>query len=179
MTPHVIVLKDHPQPHYLTKYEGKGTKISIFKLFSKLGKIWTCNLAFSIIPISHLFYELGKTWKYIQSQTNISKFQCWIYGWVGENLCPNLNFTVQNKMENSHKREWSHFKLKINDWDISFAKILRICQWIGKNVFHWGKWNEPIKKSRLCLLKASIFRPAPPCSSLFILYVGCLWIFWN
>ena len=62
MTPHVIVLKDdHPQPHHLTKYEGKVTKISIFKLFSELGKIWKCNLGFSKIPISHHFYELGKT----------------------------------------------------------------------------------------------------------------------
>ena len=52
--PHVIVLKDHP--HHLTKYEGKGTKISIFKLFSELGKIWKCNLGFSKIPISHLFF---------------------------------------------------------------------------------------------------------------------------
>ena len=31
-----IVLKD--RPHHLAKYEGKGTKISIFKLFSELGK---------------------------------------------------------------------------------------------------------------------------------------------
>ena len=51
--PHVIVLKDHPQ--HLTKYEGKGSKISIAKLFSELGKIWKCNLSFSKIPISHLF----------------------------------------------------------------------------------------------------------------------------
>ena len=59
LTPHVIVLKDHPQPHLLTKYEGKGTKISIFKLFSELGKIWKCNLGFSKIPISHFF----KNWE--------------------------------------------------------------------------------------------------------------------
>ena len=77
-----IVLKD--RPHHLAKYEGKGTKISIFKLFSELGKIWKCNLGFSKIPISHLFYELGKTWKYTQLQTNISKSKCWIYGWVRE-----------------------------------------------------------------------------------------------
>ena len=32
-----------------------------------------------------------------------------------ENLCPNLTFTVENKMGNSHKRGWSHFKLNIND----------------------------------------------------------------
>ena len=30
-----------------------------------------------------------------------------------ENLCPNLSFTVENKMENSHKRRWSHFKLNL------------------------------------------------------------------
>ena len=68
------VLKDHTP--YLTKYEHKGTKISIFKLFSELGKICKCNLGFSKIPISHLFYELGKTWKYTQSQTNVSKSKC-------------------------------------------------------------------------------------------------------
>ena len=68
-----------------------------------------------------------------------------------ENLCPNLSFTVENKMENSHKRGWSHFKLKINDWDIPFPKILRICQWIGKNIFLWGKWNESIKLIRECV----------------------------
>ena len=32
-----------------------------------------------------------------------------------ENLCPNFTFTVENKMGNSHKRGWSHFKLNIND----------------------------------------------------------------
>ena len=58
LMPHVIVLKDHP--HHLTKYEGKGTKISIFKLFSELGKIWKCNLSFSKIPISHLFMNWEK-----------------------------------------------------------------------------------------------------------------------
>ena len=52
-----------------------------------------------------------------------------------ESLCPNLSFTVENKMGNSHKRGWSHFKLNINDWLIPFAKILRICQCIGFNEF--------------------------------------------
>ena len=56
--PHVIVLKDHPQ--HLTKYEGKGSKISIAKLFSELGKIWKCNLSFSKISISHLFMNWEK-----------------------------------------------------------------------------------------------------------------------
>ena len=33
-------------------------------------------------------------------QTNISKCQCWIYGWVGRTYVLNLSFTVENKMEN-------------------------------------------------------------------------------
>ena len=32
---------------------------------------------------------------------------------------------------------------------------------------------------KVCSLKTSNFRPAPPCSSLFILHAGCLWIFLN
>ena len=46
--------------HHMTKYEGKGTKISIFKLFNELGKIWKCNIGFSKIPISHLLW-IGKS----------------------------------------------------------------------------------------------------------------------
>ena len=32
-----------------------------------------------------------------------------------EKICPNLSFTVENKMRNSHKKkDWSDFKLDIN-----------------------------------------------------------------
>ena len=49
---------------HLGRIQGEGTsKISIFKLFSELEKIWKCSLGFSKIPIYYLFYELGKTWK--------------------------------------------------------------------------------------------------------------------
>ena len=68
-----------------------------------------------------------------------------------ENLCPNLSLTVENKMGNSHKKGWSHFKHNINDWGIPFLKMLRVCQWIWKNIFHWGKWNEPIKLIKECV----------------------------
>ena len=37
----------------MTRYGGKGTKISIFKLFSELEKIWKYNLGYSKVPISH------------------------------------------------------------------------------------------------------------------------------
>ena len=137
------MLKDHPKPHHLTKYEVKGTKISIFKLFSELGKLWKCNLG--LFPS---FLWTGKNleiYKAPDQHFKIPMLNLWM-SW--ENLCPNLSFTVENKMGNSHKRGWSHFKLNINDWDIPFPKILRIYQWIGENIFHWGKRNEPIKLIR-------------------------------
>ena len=31
-----------------------------------------------------------------------------------EMICPNIGFTVENKMGNSHKKAWSHFKLNMN-----------------------------------------------------------------
>ena len=144
LTPHVIVLKDHP--HHLTKYEGKGTKI--FNLFRELGKIWKCNLSFSKIPIFHCFHELGKNLEIYTAPDQHFKIQMLNLRMSCENLCPNLTFTVEKKMGNSHKRGWSHFKLNINDWDIPFSKFLRIYQWVGKNIFHWGKLNETIKLIR-------------------------------
>ena len=93
----VIVLKHHPQPHHLTKYEDKGTKISIFKLFSELGKIWKYNLGFSkiAIPISFMNYTAP------DEHFKIPMLNLWMR-WG--NLCPNLSITVENKMENSYKR---------------------------------------------------------------------------
>ena len=107
--PHVV-LKDHL--HHLTEYEGKGTKSLIFKLFSELRKTLKCNLGFSATPISHLFYELGKTWKYTQPKTNISTSDILNLWMNWERLCPNLSFTDENKMGNLHEKWWSHFKHK-------------------------------------------------------------------
>ena len=123
----------------------------IFKRFSEWGKIWKCNLGFSKIPVSHLFYyKLGKTWKYsYRPQGQHFKIQI-LNLWVNlENSFPNLSFTFEKKIGNWHKKRWSHFKCNINDWDISFPKVLGIKQWIRKIIFHWGKWNAPIGKSAL------------------------------
>ena len=142
-------MKDHP--HHLIKYEGKVTKISIFKLFSELGKIWKCNLGFPKIPISPSLLWIGKNLEIYTAPDQHFKLQMLNLWMNWENVCPNLNFSVENKMGNSHKRGWPHFKLNINDWDIPFPKNLRIYQWIGKNIFHRGKWNEPIKLIRECV----------------------------
>ena len=109
----------------------------------QLGKIWKYNVGFSKIPILVSFMNYTAPDQHFKIPM-LNLCMSW------EKLCPNLSFTVENKMENSHKRGWSHFKLKINDWDIPFPKILRVCQWIGKNIFHWGEWNEPIKLIREC-----------------------------
>ena len=140
LTSHVLV-KDY-RHHLLTKYEGKGTRTSIFKLFGELGRICECNLGFSKIPISHLLHELAKTWKYAKPKKHfkIQVLNLWLK-W--KNLCPNLSVTIENKMGNSLKKGLSHFKININDWDIPFPSIFRIFQWIGEN-FQWGKWNESI-----------------------------------
>ena len=55
MTPHVVL-----KNHYLTKYEGKGTKISMFKPFNEFGKFWKCNLGFTKIQIFLSFMNWGK-----------------------------------------------------------------------------------------------------------------------
>ena len=103
MTAHVIILEDH-QPHHLTKYEHKGTKNSIFKFFIKLGKNWKCNLSFSKISISHLFYELGKNLEVCTAPDQYFKIQMLNLWMSYENVCPNVTFTVENEMGNSHKR---------------------------------------------------------------------------
>ena len=102
--PHVIERKDHP--HYLTKYEGKGTKISIFKIFNELGKIWKCDLSFSKIPISHLFMNWEK---YGNIHSPIPTFQNPNVEFMDEleNLCPYLTFLAENKM-GIHIKEDGH-----------------------------------------------------------------------
>ena len=86
---------------------------------------------------------IGKHLKVHTAQDQHFKIQILSLWMNWEKVCPNLNFSVENKMGNSHKKIWSHFKLNINDWDIPFPQILIIYQWIGKNILHWGKWNEP------------------------------------
>ena len=56
-----------------------------------------------------------------------------------ENLCPNLTFYLENKKWNSHEREWSHFRVNLNDRDIPFPKILRIYPMNWEKYFPLGK----------------------------------------
>ena len=137
--PHVIELKD--QPHNLTEYKGKGTKISKFWNFlvnwGKFGNaisLWIeKNLEIYTAP---------------DQRFKVQTLNLWM-SW--ENLCPNLTFTLENKMRNSHKRGSSHFKININDWDIPFPKILRIYLWIsiGENGMNPLSWIGNVLNWRL------------------------------
>ena len=91
--------------------------------------------------------SIGKNLEVYTTQDQHFKIQILNLWMNWENLCRNLCFTVENNLWNSHKKRWLHFKLNIDDWDIPFPKTLRIYQWIGKNIFHWGKWNELIGNS--------------------------------
>ena len=144
------------------KLWGQGDKNLNFQTFQWIGE--NLEMQYRLFKNSTLW--IGKNLEKYTAPDQHFKIPILSIWMSWENLCSNLSFTVENKMENSHKRGWSHFKLKINDWDISFPKILRICQWIGKNIFHWGKWNEPIKLIRECN-KEKIFDLLPlvqPCS---------------
>ena len=39
-----------------------------------------------------------------------------------------FSVSVENKMENSHGKGWSNFKLNIDDLDIPLPKVLRISE---------------------------------------------------
>ena len=108
------------------KHEGKETSKN--PIFKHFSKLGKIRkCSVGFLKIPiHHFYKLEKAWKYTQPRVNL------------------------------HKKGSSHFKLNINDWDIPFPKSLRIYQWIRKNIFHWGKWNEPIGNSAHtteCLVK--------------------------
>ena len=86
-------LKDFP--HCLTNKGKETSKILMFKHFSELGKIWYCSLGLPKIPISptqdqHFKIQILKLWM----------------NW--EKLCPNLSFTVESKLGNSHKKKDGH-----------------------------------------------------------------------
>ena len=51
---------------------------------------------------------------------------------------------------------------------IEIPKILTIYQWIGENIFRWGKWNEPIGRNSAYTTKHLTKRPW---RSFFLAYV--------
>ena len=140
-----------------TIWQNMIAKILIFKLFNELGKIWKCDLGFSKIQIFLSLMNQEKLGSIHCPRPTFQNpnFKSWM-NW--EKWCPNLSITVENKMGNSHKKVWSHFKLTKM---IEIHKILRIYPWIGKNGMNplgilpippniWPKGLEDI--SSLCII---------------------------
>ena len=126
-----VVLKDHH--HRLKNYEGKGTKVSVFKLFNELRKIWNCNLGFSKIQILLSFMN----WEKIGS-IHSPRLTFWNFKMNLEKLCPILSFTVENK------EVWSHFKLNINDWDsLNFKNLSKSWKkYFPLDKTEWVHWKS-------------------------------------
>ena len=107
--------------------KARGQKFQFSNFSEDWGKFGNAVSTFqkSQFPIS-LWIE--KTLEIYTAPDQHFKIQMLNFWMSWENLCPNLTFTVENKMGNSHKRGWSHFKLNVNDSNITFPKILRIYQ---------------------------------------------------
>ena len=92
---------------------------------------------------------IGKNFEVYTAQDQHFKTQCLNLWMNWERICLNSRLIVENKMRNLHKKRmrirWVIYIEK--DWDIPFPKSLKIHQWIGKNIVHWGKWKEPIRNS--------------------------------
>ena len=129
----------------------QGGKNINFQTFQRIGENLEMQSRLFKSPNFPSLLWIGKNLEIYTAPDQHFKIQMLNLWMSWENLCPNLSFTVENKMGNSHKRGWSHFKLNINDWDIPFPKSLRIYQWIWKSIFHWEKWNELIKLIRECV----------------------------
>ena len=73
--------------------------IPILKLFSELGKTWICTPGFSKISIFYLIYEfeLGKIGS-IHSPRQIFQNRSLNLWMNWQKSCPNLSFSVENKM---------------------------------------------------------------------------------
>ena len=89
-------------------------RINIFKFSnsSELVIFWKCSLGFSKIPIFHLFYELGKTWKYSYT-TIVQYFKIPILNpWMNwENYVLIWASLLKIRWGTQIKKGWSHFKL--------------------------------------------------------------------
>ena len=87
----------------------------------------------------------------------------WIYGWIEQSFVLRLASLL--------KIGWRiHIEMDghIDDWDITFHKIVRTFQLIGINIFHWGKCMTPFHLQFCLYRKISDQKPR---RYLFLAYV--------
>ena len=136
LTPHVIV---PPSASPFDQIWRPGDKNLNFQTFQWIGENLEMLSKLLKNPTFPSLLWTGKNLEIYTAPDQHFKIKMMHLRMSWKNVCPNLSFTVENEMGNSHKRGWSHFKHNINDWDIPFPKFLRIYQWIGKNIFHYGE----------------------------------------
>ena len=118
------------------------------------GKFGNAISAFqkSEFPISLTNWEkLGKIGKNTAPDQHfkIQMLNLWM-SW--ENLCPNLSFTLLKIRWGIYIKEDGHISNLTQMIEISYSlKFREFINELGKTIFHWGKWNEPIKLIRECV----------------------------
>ena len=149
----ILCLKDYL--NILRKYEIKGTsKTPISQLFSKLGKIWKCNLGFQ----KKQFSIFSMNWEKLKSPARATFKNPKISLWIGKNvevqpktntqeipilnlrmnwkyLCPNLGFTVEDKIGNLHQIGLLTFQTYHNEWYILQTQILELIEELRRICF--------------------------------------------
>ena len=118
------------------------------------GKFGNAIRAFqkSQFPISFMNWEkLGKIGKNTAPDQHfkIQMLNLWM-SW--ENLCPNLSFTLLKIRWGIYIKEDGHISNLTQMIEISYSlKFREFINELGKTIFHWGKWNEPIKLIKECV----------------------------
>ena len=118
------------------------------------GKFGNAISAFqkSEFPISLTNWEkLGKIGKNTAPDQHfkIQMLNLWM-SW--ENLCPNLSFTLLKIRWGIYIKEDGHISNLTQMIEISYSlKFREFINELGKTIFHWGKWNEPIKLIKECV----------------------------
>ena len=118
------------------------------------GKFGNAISAFqkSGFPISLTNWEkLGKIGKNTAPDQHfkIQMLNLWM-SW--ENLCPNLSFTLLKIRWGIYIKEDGHISNLTQMIEISYSlKFREFINELGKTIFHWGKWNEPIKLITECV----------------------------
>ena len=109
-----------------------------FQCFSWTGESWEVQLEHrSKIPIFLSLDGLGKTWKYSVRPRFKSSYLNLYVNW--ERLCPNLSFTVKNKMGSFDKA--GCISNLTDKWDSISPQISGVFNQLGKICFLWEKWN--------------------------------------
>ena len=88
--------------------KARGQKFQFSNFLVNWGKVGNAIQAFQKSRFFLRIRKYSEIYTVPDQHFKIQILNLWM-SW--ENLCPNLTFTGENKIWNSHKTGWSHFKL--------------------------------------------------------------------